>query len=323
MSNKKWFQNAKFGLMIHWGLYSVIGGEWKNRRMPHIGEWAQSYFRIPNREYHQLTKVFHPVFFNADQWVKLAKEAGMTYLIVTSKHHEGFAMYQSKVSDFNVCSQTPYGKDIIAEFAESCAKYGLKFGVYYSQELDWSHKDGGGYWSRKENKIPQKNCGEMDWDNSWDFPDRDKKDFSVCFEEKIKPQVTELVKNYGDISIIWFDTPFVITREQSLELYHLVKNYQPDCLVNSRIGNGVGDYGSAGDNQINCRKSNSLYEVPATLNDTWGYKSYDNHWKSAEQILETKKKLNDQGINYLLNVGPDYLGRIPAPALDILKQVGK
>lgn len=130
MNNREWFQNAKFGMMIHWGLYSVLGGEWKGRRMPHIGEWAQSYFKIPNQEYHELTKVFHPMYFCADDWVKLVKEAGMKYLVLTAKHHEGFAMYHSKVSDFNVCDRTPYGKDILEEFAESCARHGLKLGLY-------------------------------------------------------------------------------------------------------------------------------------------------------------------------------------------------
>ncbi|MDY4976702.1 MAG: alpha-L-fucosidase [Clostridia bacterium] len=317
MNNREWFQNAKFGMMIHWGLYSLLGGEWKGRRMPHIGEWAQSYFKIPNREYHELTKVFHPMYFCADDWVKLAKEAGMKYLVLTAKHHEGFAMYHSKVSDFNVCDRTPYGKDIVEEFAESCAKHGLKLGLYYSQELDWSEEHGGGYCAR------ELNCGEMSWDNNWDFPDREKKDFSICFERKIKPQVTELLTNYGEICLMWFDTPFAITKEQSQQLYDLVKSNQPDCLVNSRIGNGLGDYGSAGDNQIGTDKKKMLYEVPATLNDTWGYKSYDNNWKSADRVKEIKEDLNAKGINYLLNIGPDYLGRIPVPAIDILKKVGQ
>lgn len=318
MNNKEWFKNAQFGLMIHWGLYSVIGGEWKGRRMPFIGEWAQSYFRIPNSEYHKLTKVFNPIYFDADEWVRLAKNAGMQYIVVTSKHHDGFSLFHSKISKFNVCDSTPFKRDIIEEFARSCKKYGLKLGLYYSQELDWSEEHGGGYAG-----VSELNCGEMSWDNSWDFPDRSKKDYSICFEKKIKPQVKELLTNYGDICLIWFDTPFVINSKQSRELYNLVKSCQPECLVNSRIGNGLGDYGSAGDNEIDAEKTNALYETPATLNDTWGYKSYDNNWKNAEDIKKIKKSLNDRGINYLLNVGPDHLGRIPAPAVEILKKVGE
>ena len=316
LDNREWFKNAKFGLMIHWGLYSIIGGEWKGRRMPYIGEWAQSYFKIPNAEYHELAKVFNPIYFNADEWAGLAKAAGMKYIVVTSKHHEGFALYHSRVNEFNTFDGTPSKRDIIAEFAQACRKHGLKLGLYYSQELDWSEEHGGGY-----KNVSELNCGEMSWDNNWDYPDRDKKDYSICFEKKIKPQVTELLTNYGDICLIWFDTPFVITPEQSRELYDLVKSCQPECLVNSRIGNGMGDYGSAADNETDAEKSSNLYEVPATLNDTWGYKSYDNNWKDAERIKEIKNSLNSRGINYLLNVGPDHLGRIPAPAVEILKKV--
>ncbi|MBO5128010.1 MAG: alpha-L-fucosidase, partial [Clostridia bacterium] len=166
--------------------------------------------------------------------------------------------------------------------------------------------------------------GKAYWTNNWDFPDDDKKDFAICFEEKIKPQVTEILTKYGELCLIWFDVPFTISRDQTDELYHLVKKYQPECLVNSRIGNGYGDYASAGDNEIpNDDKSAMLFETPATLNDTWGYKSFDSNWKSAERIIEIKNHLAERGANYLLNVGPDYLGRIPAPSVDILREVGK
>lgn len=318
MDNKKWFKEAKFGMMIHWGIYSLLGGEYNGKRMPHIGEWAQSYFQIPNKEYHALAKIFNPVYFDADSYAKLAKDAGMKYMVFTSKHHDGFAMFKSEVSKFNICDASPFGRDVVSELAESCYKYGLKFGLYYSQELDWSEPNGGGYTAK------HKNCDCMWWTNHWDFPDNDKKDYSICFKEKIKPQVTELLTKYGDLCLIWFDTPHTISKEQSTELYNLVKKYQPDCLVNSRIGNGMGDYTSAGDNQIlDDYKGNLLFETPATINDTWGYKTFDQNWKSAKKIIELKNHLNERGINYLLNVGPDYLGRIPAPSVDVLREAGK
>lgn len=319
MTNKEWFRDAQFGMMIHWGLYSLPAGEWKGRRMSHIGEWAQEYFRIPNAEYASLAKIFNPVYFNADEWVQLAIDAGMKYMVFTSKHHDGFAMYKSEVSKYNIVDATPFGQDVTASLAEACYKKGLKFGLYYSQDLDWSHPHGGGYTVGKT-----WGDGEAYWTNNWDFPDNDKKDFSICLEEKIKPQVTEILTKYGDLCLIWFDVPFTISPAQTDELYNLVKKYQPECLVNSRIGNGYGDYTSAGDNEIpNDDKSEMLFETPATLNDTWGYKSFDNNWKSADRVLEIKNHLAVRGANYLLNVGPDYLGRIPAPACDILREVGR
>ncbi len=317
MNNREWFKNAKFGMMIHWGLYSLPAGEWKGRRMPFIGEWAQSFFRIPSAEYGALASAFNPIRFDADAWVKLAVDAGMRYLVITSKHHDGFAMYHSRVDPYNICDASPFRRDVIAELAEACRKQGLKLGLYYSQDLDWHEPDGGGY-TREHT-----NGGVMSWTNDWDFPDNWQKDYARCFHRKIRPQLEELLRNYGDLCLIWFDTPLTIAPEQSTELFQLVKKHQPDCLVNTRIGNGLGDYRSMGDNEIpDAFMKDELAETPATLNDTWGYKSFDQNWKSAEKIIHLKNHLNERGINYLLNVGPDYLGRIPAPCVDILRQVG-
>ena len=319
MDSRTWFKNAKFGMMIHWGLYSLPAGEWKGQRMEDIGEWAQQYFRIPNEEYHRLAGIFNPICYNAEEWVKLARDAGMQYMVFTSKHHEGFAMYHSKVSPFNIVDATPFRRDVLAELAEACYKHDMKLGLYYSQDLDWSEPNGGGYLMGKTW------CGGKGyWTNNWDFPDDAHKNYTQCFEDKIKPQVKEILTGYGDLCLIWFDTPTTISPEQSDELYQMVKTYQPNCLVNSRIGNGKGDYGSAGDNELpKDDKGEMLFETPATLNDTWGYKSFDNNWKDAREVLRIKEHLNARGINYLLNVGPDYLGRIPAPAAEILRQVGR
>jgi alpha-L-fucosidase len=319
MTNREWFKAAKFGMMIHWGLYALPAGEWKGGRMEDIGEWAQQYFRIPNAEYGRLAEAFNPILFDAEEWVRLALDAGMKYMVFTSKHHDGFAMYKSSVSSYNIVDATPFGRDVVGELAEACRKYGLKFGLYYSQDLDWNHPHGGGY------RTGKTWCGgKAYWTNNWDFPETDKKDYSICFEEKIKPQVTEILTRYGDLCLIWFDVPFTISPAQTDELYRLVKRYQPDCLVNSRIGNGYGDYTSAGDNQIpDDDKGEALFETPATLNDTWGYKSFDNNWKPADEVIRLKEHLNRRGINYLLNVGPDALGRIPAPACAILREVGR
>ncbi len=313
MDNKTWFRQAQYGLMIHWGLYSLPAGEWKGKRMPFIGEWAQSYFEIPNAEYGKLAGIFNPILFDAEEWVKLAKASGMEYMVVTSKHHDGFALFKSDVDKFNIVDATPFGRDVIAELAAACRKHGLKLGLYYSQDLDWHEPNGGGYLSGHTN------VGTMSWTNDWEYPDNSRKNYAQCFEDKIKPQVKEILTKYGDICLIWFDTPRTINAAQSRELFDLVKRLQPECLVNSRIGNGLGDYRSWGDNEIpDAYMSDGLYESPATLNDTWGYKSFDQNWKSAERVREIRNHLKARGINYLLNVGPDYLGRIPAPAAEIL-----
>lgn len=316
MDSKKWFKEAKFGMMIHWGLYSLLGGEYKGKYMEHIGEWAQSYFRIPNAEYHKLAEAFNPIYFDAEQWVKTAKDAGVNYFVVTSKHHEGFALFKSEVSKFNVVDATPFKRDVIAELAEACYKHSMKFGLYYSQAIDWAHPDG-------MSDTSCLNCDIMSWGNEWDFPDNSKKDYKRCYEEKIKPQVKEILTKYGDLCLIWFDTPNGLDESYSKDLYNMVKKYQPNCLINSRIGNGIGDYISAGDNEIPEDKKTMLFESPITLNDTWGYKPADQNWKSAERIIELKQHLNERDINFLLNIGPDALGRFPAKSVEILKKVGK
>ncbi len=316
MDKFEWFKSAKFGMMVHWGLYCLPAGEWKGRRTDDLGEWLQCNFRIPNEEYHRLASVFNPICFNADEWVDLAKEAGMQYIVVTAKHHEGFAMFRSKASKFNIVDATPFGRDVIGELADACARKGMKLGLYYSQALDWSEPNGGG-WSAVDPRRPS-------WVNNWDYPDDAHKDYAQCFESKIKPQVREILTQYGDLCLIWFDTPRDISPEQSRELVDMVHAYQPNCLVNSRVGNGMGDYTSLGDNEITDDfKREGLWETPATLNDTWGYKSFDTNWKSPEKVIALKEHLNARGVNYLLNVGPDYLGRIPAPSVEILREVGR
>ena len=335
MDNIKWFKQAQYGMMAHWGLYSLLAGEYRGIRTNSYAEWIQSYASIPNAEYELLARSFNPVYFSADEWIKLAKDAGMKYFVFTSKHHDGFAMFHSKADKFNIVDATPFGRDVVAELAEACYKYDLKFGLYYSQELDWHHPHGGGYSNNS-------GCSGVSWDNSWDYPDKSKKDFSICFEEKIKPQVIELMQNYGDLCLMWFDVPHTITKEQSLELNSLVKSIQPDCLINSRIGNGAYDYVSLGDNEYPRKMPKSfdkdkdpndiggfkyspygLYETAGTLNSSWGFKYFDQDWISARKIAKRRKKLNSLGINYLLNVGPDGLGRIPSFSQEILLKAAK
>lgn len=337
MDMKTWFKQAQYGMMVHWGLYSLLAGEWKGRQGAAYAEWIQANQAIPNREYGRLCKAFNPVFFDADEWVRFARDCGMRYLVVTSKHHDGFALFRSRVDGYNVADATLFGRDVVAELAEACQKYGLKLGLYYSQDLDWHEEHGGGYLS-----DPSWSAG-ITWENSWDFPDKSRKHYDLCFENKILPQVEELMRNYGELCLIWFDMPMTLRPEQSQRLYDTVKRFQPDCLVNSRLGNGRYDYVSLGDNEIpdvspeNAGKGSGdmndingfkpspygLYETAATLNNSWGYCAWDQDWKSPEIIAANRRRLNGMGINYLLNVGPDGLGRIPAASQRILREAAR
>lgn len=334
MNNVDYYKQGKYGLMIHFGLYSLLGGEYQGEAGPNYAEWIQCYHQIPNSEMEELAKIFNPIYFNADEIVEKAVSWGMKYIIVTGKHHDGFALYKSEVDKFNIYHATPSKRDLIKELSDACEKYNIRFGFYYSQCIDWHEFHGGGY------TVNPKGAAGVSWENSWDFPDKSKKDYTKTFYNKILPQIEELVTNYGDIFIAWFDMPLDCTKEQSKIIYDLVKKHQPDCLVNSRLGHGVYDYVTLGDNEIPDRipeiledeidnnsiwgfkkSKNELYESACTLNNSWGYSAIDQNWKSAETIYKNRMKLEKLGINYLINVGPDWLGRIPYKSQEILKEV--
>lgn len=298
---QQWWKDAKFGMFIHWGLYSELAGVWKNEKTDRIGEWIMKFLNIPVEEYEKVAKSFNPVHFNAKEWVHLAKKTGMKYIVITAKHHDGFAMYHSKCSKYNIVDATPFKRDPMKELAEECRKQGIKLCFYYSQSQDWHDPDGYGY-----GPVPD-----------------EQKNFRRYLDEKCKPQLKELLTQYGDIGLIWFDTPMLMTSDQSGEVAQYVKSIQPNCIVSGRIGNQFGDYMSTGDNKIPALPYYGDWEVPATLNDTWGYKTEDKNWKTPEQIIKLLVKINSRGGNYLLNVGPDGKGRIPEDSVNILGQVGK
>ena len=308
---RNWFKEAQFGIMSHFGLYSIFDGEYKGQP---CDEWARMHMQIPREEYHALAGAFNPIYFNADEWIKTVKDSGAKYFVFTAKHHEGFSMYRSKVSKFNIVDATPFKRDIVAELAESCYKYGIKLGLYYSQDLDWDEKDGGGFIECEF----YKHCH-----NTWDYPIDREVNFQRYLNEKAIPQVEELLKNYGDLCLIWFDCPWTMTNEQSNYFAALVKKYQPSCLVGGRLGNGVGDYGSGADNDVDMEIQKQLNEAPVTISDHWNFSVYDNNYKSPEKIRAIRNNLNGRGINFLLNVGPDNLGRFPGPAVRILEELDK
>ena len=295
----KAFCDRKFGMFIHWGLYALPGGRHNGKVMEYIGEWFQSYFRMPNEEYAKFAGEFNPVKFNADDWIRKAAGAGVKYIVFTTKHHDGFCMYDTKISDYNIVKMTPFGRDPLRELQHACTRYGVKLGVYYSHHLDWHEKDGG-------DPAPERglNCGNMHWGNDWDFPNRSEKNFANYFYGKVIPQITELLTNYGEICELWCDCPMDIKPEFSQALRAHVKKLQPDCMINSRIGNNCQDFVGLGDNQLLTNKLAYPVESPGTLNNTWGFKYDDHNWKSTEQVITQLISLTEKNANYLLNVGP-------------------
>lgn len=298
-TRQQWFKDAKFGLFVHWGLYSLLGGVYKGKEARGVAEWIMDTLQIPAAEYEKLADQFDPVDFDADVLVRKAKDWGMQYLVFTSKHHEGFAMYDSKAGSYNVVKATPCRRDILRELQLACEKYDMRLGLYYSQAQDWHDPDG-------------LTAGR---DNS-------KKNYQYYLDNKVKPQLWELLTDYGKIALVWFDTPLETTKEQSRELYDLVKSIQPECIVSGRIGNGLGEYMTTSDNFLPRLPYEGDWELPATLNDTWGYKASDHNWKNPDEVIRLLLKVVSRGGNYLLNIGPDGAGNVPMGSLKVLDQVG-
>jgi alpha-L-fucosidase len=298
----EWFREAKYGLFIHWGLYALPAGEWNGKRSPGLGEWVMLRSAVPVAEYEKLASRFNPVKFDADAWVKLAKDAGMKYIVITSKHHDGFAMFKSSASRYNIVDATPFKRDILKELADACARGGIRLGFYYSQSQDWHERNGAG--------------------NDWDFGPDDKKDYDQYLRTKAEPQVKELLTNYGKVALIWFDTPRMMTGDRAQRFANIVRSSQPDTLIDGRLGT-EGDYRSTGDNVIPSEVSGEAWEVPATINHTWGFRKDDTDWKSPGQIAFKLVDIVSKGGNYLLNVGPTAEGVIPQESQDILRTAGR
>lgn len=299
---KQWFTDGKYGLFIHWGIYALLGGVYEGKEIPYGAEWIMKNARIPLKEYGQLKEKFNPIYFDAEEIAGKAKQWGMKYIVFTAKHHDGFSMFETRVSDYNIMN-TPFQRDVVKELALACQKEGLIFCIYYSQMQDWEDENG--------------------WGNDWDFRKNEEKDFDKYFREKVKPQVKELLTGYGPIGLMWFDTPYTMPKELCEELRDWVKYWQPDCLVNGRIGYGLGDYRQMSDNEIPVLSFQGMWETPVTLNDTWGYSKVDENWKTPGEIIGKLVDTVGKGGNLLLNVGPDELGRIPQGSERVLNRVGQ
>ncbi|WP_336833465.1 alpha-L-fucosidase [Sphingobacterium siyangense] len=303
-----WFTDGKFGLFLHWGLYSQTAGDWDGHPTKG-GEHFMLYERIPVKTYAKIADQFNPTGFDADRWAQMAHDAGMKYLVITAKHHDGFAMYNSAVSDYNIVKRCPWAKDPMKELAAACKKYGLKLCFYYSLGRDWENPDVPTNWPVKAGRS-----------NTWDYPDEDAKDLNKYVENKVKPQLRELLTQYGPIGIIWFDTPELITKKQSQEIKDLIHSIQPNCIINSRIGNGLGDYAVVEQSLVSTTRKN--WEACITMSENWGYNRHDTEWKSPELLVRNLIEVVSKGGNLLLNVGPKGDGTWPVESQENLHAIG-
>ncbi len=323
----EWLNNSKFGMFIHWGPSAIPAGIWNGKTMeemghPWVSEWIQYVAKIPRAEYAKLAGEFNPLQFDADAIARLAKDAGMKYMVITSKHHDGFALYDSKVSKFDIFDASPFKRDIVAELYQACKKYGIDFGIYYSHNIDWA--DGGDCQYSVIKEINDKKGEEtrIFGPNLWD-PSSDT--FEEYLENKAYPQVKELLTMFPGMKILWYDMSRYMLPEQSFEFYKLASSIQPQILINERVGNGFGDFDIPGDNKIPEDPDNILkpWQTVGTLNNSWGYKSYDHDWKSPKELLFWLVEIVSKGGNYMLNIGPKASGELPEETITNLREIGQ
>ncbi|WP_223550681.1 alpha-L-fucosidase [Aestuariivivens sp. NBU2969] len=314
-----WWRDARFGMFIHWGPYAVPAGIYNGEEIEGIGEWIMYNAKVPIEEYETYAKAFDPQKFDADQWAKLMKYAGMKYVVITSKHHDGFALWDSKVSQYNIADFSPYGKDILKQLSNACKKYGIKFGTYHSI-MDWHHPKAQADTYTKNREVN----------------DEDKEEFKGYLEDYLKPQLRELITEY-DTDIMWFDGEWVeeFTHDQGKALYQYVRELKPSILINNRVDKGrqgmqgmnkddadyAGDFGTP-EQEILEGTVSSDWESCMTMNDTWGFKSKDDNWKSSTVLIHNLIDIVAKGGNYLLNVGPTAEGLIPEPSVERLTEMG-
>jgi alpha-L-fucosidase len=315
-----WWRDAQFGMFIHWGLYAVPAGTYKGERVTGIGEWIMSRGKIPIAEYETYTRQFNPVKFDADEWARIAKDAGMKYIIITSKHHDGFAIFDSKVSSYDIMDATPYQRDAIKALSEAAHRQGLKFGVYYSI-MDWHHPDA------QAPNVPEYNS------RTWSNPQ-----FARYVETYMKPQLKELLTQYPYIDVLWFDGEWIKDWNDDIgrDTYNWLRAIKPGLIINNRVGHtrqglaglnkenrvGLGDFGTPEQVVPPEGLPGIDWETCMTMNDTWGWKSYDDNWKDTKTLVRTLIDVASKGGNFLLNVGPTAQGLIPSQSVARLREMG-
>ena len=317
MNLQKWWTDAGLGMMVHFGVYAVLGGEYKGKQCVNVSEWIQSEFRIPNCEYIEIAKTFNPDKFDADEWIKRAKDAGVDYIVFTTKHHDGFANFKTDASDFSLWNFQ--GRDIVAELRDACEKYGVHLGLYYSHSLDWHEKNGGG-----AHLDPAISLGMSPY-NDWDYPDKSDWNIEEYIHRKSLPQVVEIMTNYAP-DLIWFDFGCDITPSQAKLFYETVKRIKPECMVSGRISSETDEYGDFrgfDDNAIVGNPTKDKTETIITLNESWGYKKHDDKWKSPEFVIETWIKCASVNSNLSINVGPKPDGTWTDETVEIFKALAE
>lgn len=311
----QWFLDAKYGMFIHFGLYSQLGGIYKGNDEGRYAEWIQANQQIPKSEYSKLIDTWNPEKFDADKIVKLAKKAGMKYLVITTKHHEGFCLWNSDYTDFDIDNSPMKGRDFIKEISDACKKYGIRFGTYYSI-IDWNHPS---------HDIPN-TAEEIDSShNRWmDLKLVEGK--KAEYVQYMKNQIKELIEKY-DTDILWFDGDWVSywTLEDGNDLYQYCRELKPEIIINNRVSKRKifkKDFGTP-EQEHPGETLNHYWEACYTMNDSWGFKIKDTDWKSPQVIYEKLQDITGKGGNFLLNVGPDGNGEVPKEAIEILLEVGK
>jgi alpha-L-fucosidase len=309
-----WWRDARFGMFIHWGLYAIPAGEW-NGETNHA-EWIRETAKIPLEQYNQFVSQFNPEKFNADEWVTMAKDAGMKYIVITSKHHDGFCLFDSKETDYDVMS-TPFKRDILKELSEACAKQGITLCFYHSI-MDWHHPD----------YLPRRG-----WEKDRPTEGADMNSY-VSY---MKSQLNELLNNYGKIGVLWFDGEWENKWDHArgADLYHYLRNLKPDLIINNRVDKGrqgmagmtsdssfCGDFGTPEQEIPSTGFPGVDWESCMTMNDHWGYNKNDQNWKSSEDLIRKLIDIASKGGNFLLNVGPTSEGLFPDASIERLKEIG-
>jgi alpha-L-fucosidase len=319
----EWWRDARFGMFIHWGVYSVPAGFFQGKPVPGIGEWIEASGAIPPEEYAKFPPRFNPVKYDAKQWVRIMKDAGVKYVVITSKHHDGFAMFDSKLTDWDIVDATPYKRDVLRDLSRECKKAGIKFCTYHSI-LDWHHP--------AQQPNPQAKDFHASLANNMMKPGR-KQEYLTY----LKGQLKEILDNY-DPEVLWFDGEWVSwwTEDDAKDLYNYLRSLKPSLIINNRIGKGrkgmeglnkgegyAGDFGTPEQQIPPSGLPGVDWESCMTMNDTWGYKSNDHNWKSSTTLIRNLCDIASKGGNFLLNIGPTSEGEIPPASVERLADIGK
>ena len=325
----EWWREARFGMFIHWGVYSVPAGNYKGFQQKKGGaEWIMNRMKIPVTEYQSYAKQFNPIKFDAIAWVKMAKNAGMKYIVITAKHHDGFAMFKSAASKWNIVDATPYGKDVLKELSVACKKEGIKLGFYYSQAQDWNNPGGSAARKVATEGWPNPDSSQIDaytkanaghWDSL-----QTTASMTDYMDKVAVPQVKELLTNYGDVEVLWWDTPTNMTDEFA-EKFQPILKLHPNIITNDRLKrpNYQGDFKTPEQKIPNLSELDGKdWETCMTMNASWGYRNYNPNYKSSETLIRNLIDIASKGGNYLLNVGPTADGEFPQESIDRLKDIG-